>query len=111
VAEAPAPREYPERPGDCHEAIAMRPGDGADCRGVLLPLAMLDELEDGDDRAAYWRRVYEASVTAREADRAHAEAVVEHWHGEAVRARREATATRAGALGAALLIVGAVLLG
>lgn len=110
VAEPPAPREYPERPGDCPRAVAIAPGSVADCRGVLLPLAMVDALEDGDDRAAYWQRVYEASVVAREADRAHAEAVVAHWHGEAVRARREAAATRAGALGAAALVVLGVVL-
>lgn len=111
VAESPAPREYPERPGDCPAAVAVRAGDAVECRGVLLPLALLDRLEDDGDRADYWRTVYEASVDAREADRAHAEAVVAHWHAEARRQRHEATATRAGAAGAAVLLVVLVVLG
>jgi hypothetical protein len=110
-AEPPPAFVAPAIEGACPAAAAYLPGrpapysDGGSvsCRAVVVPPGVLAELEAGEADAAYWRRVYEVAVDARDAERAWCEEVAAHRYEVARIAEREARLARWGIVGGVVL--------
>lgn len=107
------PPELPELPtvdNDCDGEAAYRPGEPApytdavgvvECAGVLLPVTKAAKVyRAGAELLPYWKRAAQIERDAREADRAHADRVVQLLDEERRDYRREVVALRFGVVGA-----------